>query len=135
MESLSAAMIVPGEGIRGDFRGALKSGRNRREVTVMTHEDWTQAAAEAHATHIDWFEGRANLLVEGVMLPRDSGATIRLSGGVVLEVTGETAPCERMEAIASGLRVALTPHWRGGVTTIVRTGGPIALGDHVECLV
>ena len=92
MESLAAAVIVPGEGIHGDFRGALKSGRNRREVTVMTHEDWTQAAVEANATHIDWFERRANLLVEGVMLPREPGATIHLSGGVVLEVTGETAP-------------------------------------------
>ena len=133
MESLAAAVIVPGEGIHGDFRGALKSGRNRREVTVMTHEDWTQAAVEANATHIDWFERRANLLVEGVMLPREPGATIHLSGGVVLEVTGETAPCERMEALAGGLRAALTPDWRGGVTTIVRNGGPIAVGDDVEC--
>ena len=133
METLTAGTITPGEGLHGDFRGALKSGHNKREVTVMRLEDWRQATLEANATHLDWSERRANLLVQGVTLTREVGATIRLSGGVVLEVTGETHPCERMEALASGLRAALTPDWRGGVTTIVREGGPIAVGDLVEC--
>lgn len=132
METLEAGEIRPGFGVCGDFRGALKQGHNKREVTVMALEDWRAAATELGKPWLDWWDRRANLLTEGVALPRETGARIRIEGGAVLEVTGETEPCERMEAVAEGLRAALTPEWRGGVTTRVIEGGPIKLGDAVE---
>ena len=132
IEVIEAGEIAQGEGLRGDFRGSLKSGRNLREVTVMAIEDWRAATEEVGQPWLDWSVRRANLLVEGLVLPREPGARIRLSGGVELEVTGQTEPCERMEAIAPGLRAALTPHWRGGVTTRVISGGPVRPGDQVE---
>lgn len=132
METIEAGEIRPGLGVCGDFRGALKQGHNKREVTVMAREDWEAAAAELGKPWLDWWDRRANLLTEGVALPRRTGALIRIEGGAVLEITGETEPCERMEAIAEGLRAALTPEWRGGVTTRVLEGGPIKVGDAVE---
>ena len=133
MESLDQAIIGPGEGVRGDFRGSLKPGYNRGEVTVMTREAWDAATREVGRSDLEWWHRRANLLVEGVNLPRDEGAMIRLSVGAVLEVTGETDPCFRMDAIVPGLQAALTPDWRGGVRTRVVSGGPIAICDPVEC--
>ncbi len=132
MEVRDSAEIVPGEGVRGDFRGALKPGHNKREVTLMAIEDWRQAALEVGKPWLDWFDRRANLLTEGVALPHTPGARIRIGEDAVVEVTGETEPCERMEALAPGLRAALTPNWRGGVTTRVISGGPIRIGDAVE---
>ena len=77
---------------------------------------------------------RANLLVEGVELPRAKGGAHRV-GPVRLEVTGQTYPCIRMEEARAGLLKALARDWRGGVTCRVLSGGPIALGDAVEVLV
>lgn len=132
METLEVGEIRPGFGVCGDFRGALKQGRNKREVTVMALEDWQAAINELGKPWLDWWGRRANLLTDGVSLPRRKGALIRIEGGAVLEVTGETDPCDRMEAVAEGLRAALTPDWRGGVTTRVLEGGPISIGVAVE---
>ena len=133
MKVVDQGEISPGEGVRGDFRGALKPGRNKREVTVMAREDWDAAVEMVGRPELEWWYRRANLLTEGIALPRTAGATISLAGGVVLEVTGETSPCFRMDEIVDGLQAALIPDWRGGVTTRVIAGGPIAVGDHVEC--
>ena len=79
---------------------------------------------------LDWTPRRANLLVEGVRLPRALGATLRI-GPVLLEVTYPTTPCARMDEAREGLRKALHPEWRGGVTCKVLEGGHVALGDAV----
>ena len=68
------------------------------------------------------------LLVEGLALPTAPGARLRI-GTVELLVTGETEPCSRMDEVVSGLRAALTPDWRGGVTCRVVSGGEIKLGE------
>lgn len=131
MEVVDHGRIIPGQGVVGDFRGALKSGRNKREVSLLARADWEAALAEL-GQDIPWQERRANLYLDGISLPRREGARIRFSGGAVLEVTGETDPCSRMNEIAEGLRAVLTPDWRGGVLTRVIEGGPITVGDSVE---
>ncbi len=73
---------------------------------------------------------RANLLVEGIALPQRAGQVFRI-GEVRLLVTGECDPCSRMDEQVPGLRIALTPAWRGGLTCKVLSGGRIALGDAV----
>jgi MOSC domain-containing protein YiiM len=131
METIDHADVSLSTGVHGDFRGALKPGRNKRQVTVMTADGWRAAIAELGES-IAWELRRVNLLVEGIELEDTKGATLTFSGGTVLEVTGECDPCSRMEEIAPGLKVALLPHWRGGVTTIVRQEGRIAVGDSVR---
>ena len=81
-----------------------------------------------------WTVRRANLLVEGVRLPRAKGSVLQV-GPVVLEITAQTNPCQRMEEAHAGLVSALHPQWRGGVTCRVREGGQVTIGDGVTVLV
>ncbi len=112
-------------GISGDARGR-KSGR---QVTVLFQEGWESACRELGVT-LPWVTRRANLLVEGIVPPREGGQ-LRI-GDLVLEVTQETQPCHLMDAAHRGLKRALTPEWRGGVCCRVLKGGKIRVGDHVD---
>ena len=131
METLDHAHVTVEEGIHGDFRGGLKPGRNKRQVTLMAVEGWRDALRELEAA-IPWEQRRVNLLVEGLALEASEGARILFDSGLVLEVTGECDPCSRMEEIAPGLKAVLLPHWRGGITTKVIESGPIRVGDNVR---
>ena len=131
METLDQAQVTVAQGIHGDFRGSLKPGRNKRQVTLMAAEGWHDALRELDAS-VSWEQRRVNLLVEGLRLEDSKGAHIIFESGLVLEVTGECEPCSRMEEVASGRKAVLLPHWRGGVTTIVIEGGPIRAGDNVR---
>jgi MOSC domain-containing protein YiiM len=131
METLDAVDVTVAEGLHGDFRGSLKPGRNKRQVTVMAAECWRDALHDL-GQHVDWEQRRVNLLVEGLALEGAIGARIRFGSGLVLEVTGECDPCSRMEEVSPGLKAALLPHWRGGVTTKVTAEGEIAIGIGVR---
>jgi len=131
METLDHADITVEQGIHGDFRGSLKPGRNKRQVTVMAAEGWRDALRELDAA-IPWEQRRVNLLVEGLALEGAGDARIVFDSGLVLEITGECDPCSRMEEVAPGLKAVLLPHWRGGVTTKVIQSGPVRVGDKVR---
>ncbi len=81
---------------------------------------------------LPWHVRRANLLVEGMRLPRDPGSVIAIGPSLRIEVTMECDPCRRMDEIRPGLRSALTPDWRGGVLGRVLNDGEIAIGDEVR---
>lgn len=130
MEVIDHARVGLDTGVEGDYRGAIRPGQNMRQVTIMMAEDWMAALGE-HGATVSWQDRRVNLLVEGIVLPRQEGALVRI-GTALFEITGECDPCRRMDAVSDGLRLALTPEWRGGRTTIVIEGGEIAVGDSVE---
>ena len=127
MQELAEAEVTLDGGVADDFRGRA----GRRQVTVLSLESWQAACREAGRTELPWTTRRANLLVTGVDLA--AGGVLRI-GAVELEVTGETAPCERMDEACPGLRGALTPAWRGGVTCRVRQPGSLAPGVPVSVL-
>lgn len=131
MQTCAAGRITIAAGLEGDFKGAKYP---RRQITVLVREAWEAALGEIGHPALDWTVRRANLLVEGVRLPRAAGGILRI-GSVRLDVTAQTYPCQRMEEAASGLLPALAEDWRGGVTTRVLEGGTVALGDAVEVLV
>jgi len=131
METLDHAEVTVEQGVHGDFRGSLKPGRNKRQVTVIAAEGWRDALCELEAS-VPWEQRRVNLLVEGLPLEESAGALLRFDSGLVLEVTGECDPCSRMEEVAPGLKAVLLPHWRGGVTTKVIQSGPVRVGDNVR---
>lgn len=126
MEALDAVDVAVETGVEGDVRGSLRD----RQVTVLARESW-DAACEALGRKLPWTVRRANILVEGLHLAGEVGKTIRI-GDLALVVTGETDPCSRMEEQAEGLREALLPDWRGGVTCRVAQGGAIRVGDGAE---
>jgi MOSC domain-containing protein YiiM len=91
------------------------------------------AIAEAGAV-VDWSDCRRNLLLLGVRLPRQEGTRVRIGPSLVVEITGECDPCERMDALHEGLRATLTPDWRAGFLARVVEDGEIAVGDEVRVL-
>ncbi|MGD9785114.1 MAG: MOSC domain-containing protein [Hyphomicrobiaceae bacterium] len=141
IETLGHAITLDA-GLIGDHKGK----RSRlRAVTVLAREDWEAALAavsRADATSLQaldpglppvdlpWTARRANLLVEGIRLPRAVGAVLSI-GPVVLEVTGQTYPCRRMDEARQGLLKALASEWRGGLTCRVVQGGDVSIGDDV----
>ena len=135
METVDRAVIGLRTGVAGDFRGAIRpGGRGRRQVTAMVRADWEAAMAELGHPPIAWSDRRVNLLVDGIALPRETGAVLSI-GTALFEITGECDPCSRMEEVAPGLRAALTPGWRGGRNMKVVGGGEIAIGDRVSIVV
>ncbi|MBS7668595.1 MOSC domain-containing protein [Croceicoccus gelatinilyticus] len=135
MELTDEAKVTLREGIAGDYRGAIKpDGPRKRQVSLISAEDWAAAMADLglDAGAIPWQERRANLLVQGLTLPRDHGARIRIGDDVVIEVVQECDPCSRMEEIYTGLKTALTPEWRGGVLGRVLEEGTIRTGDTIR---
>lgn len=130
MEELTDAAISVDAGLEGDSKG-LKFPR--RQITLMERGLWEAALFTLGNPDLHWTARRANLLVEAISLPRGIGSEIGI-GPVRLEVTAQTTPCARMDEIWPGLRRALAPDWRGGVTARVIQGGRIRLGDPVRIL-
>ena len=122
------ALAVGPRGLPGE-----RSHPSECAVTVLSREAWT-AACRSLGESLPWTLRRANLLVAGVDLVRSVGRQLHV-GALVLEVCAETEPCRVMDAIHPGLRAALTPDWRGGVSCRVvtpaeiRVGAPVRFGD------
>ena len=132
MEVLDHVTVSVESGLAGDFRGAVKPGRKaKRQVSLIERSDWDAAMAELGVDH-HWSARRANLLVEGIDLPQQPGAMVRVGEEVVLEIMVECDPCSRMEEIEPGLKAALTPDWRGGALARVISGGAIRVGDSIR---
>src|SRR4051812_15250944 len=132
MEVIEHVHVSVESGLAGDFRGAVKPGREaKRQVSLIERADWDAAMAELGVDH-HWSVRRANLLVEGIDLPQREGAIVRIGAEVVLEIRVECDPCSRMEEIEPGLKAALTPDWRGGALARVISGGDIRIGDEIR---
>lgn len=130
MELLNRALISEETGMQSDCCGV--GGRSkRRQVTIITFRQWTRACHELYVD-LPWQTRRANLYLDDANFDFTCmGKKIRIDD-VVLEITGETAPCSHMDEAHPGLRRALLTEWRGGVTCRVVRGGIIILGDHVD---
>ncbi len=120
-----AIEISASGGLAGDF--GRKPGK--AQVTIVSAERW-DAACAALGEDVPWSERRANLLVSGIDLDVVPGRQLAV-GNVILEITGETDPCARMDEARAGLRAALTPDARAGVRCRVISGGSIKIGDAV----
>ena len=132
VEAIDHAVIGLDSGVTGDHRGVPKPDKlPKRQVTAMMLSDWNAAMAEIGHPAVRWSDRRVNLLVDGVTLPREKGARMRV-GAALFEITGECDPCSRMDAVTPGLMAALTPEWRGGRTMRVIEAGEIAVGDPVS---
>jgi MOSC domain-containing protein YiiM len=136
IETLGRVAVTCDEGLHGDFRGAVRPGKSgRRQVSLIEADAWTAAMADLGLTLDNappWHARRANLLIEGIRLPREPGAVIAIGATLRIEVSQECDPCSRMEEILPGLKAALTPDWRGGVLGKVLDDGEIAIGDEVR---
>jgi MOSC domain-containing protein YiiM len=127
MECLAQAEITVEAGLLGDSKG-LKFPL--RQITILQRSLWEETLFALGNPDLHWTTRRANLLVEDIQLPRGIGSELSV-GPVILEVTAQTVPCAQMDHAYQGLRKALAPDWRGGVTCRVLEGGTIKAGDAV----
>jgi MOSC domain-containing protein YiiM len=125
MDPVDEAQLVEERGLAGN---ANQGGR--RQVTIIEAEAWEHMLAELGAS-LPPSTRRANLMLRGITLARTRGSLLRI-GDCVLEIAGETRPCNLMEESLPGLRHAMSPHWRGGVFARVLRGGNIHVGGPVE---
>lgn len=129
MEELFAVDISVGEGLDGDYKDEGDAGM----VSILSRDSWIKVCEEA-GTELSWLAREANLLIRGFeFLPTDVGKSLRV-GEVILEVIGETRPCESLEDSAPGLHEALMTGWRGGVNCKVIRGGSIQSGDEIDII-
>lgn len=126
MKLHQSAIVTFNQGIADDFRGKPGS----RQVTILDVDSWMKACREIGKS-LDWTARRANLLVSGLNLENSTERIITI-GDVLLEVTQETDPCNRMEETEAGLYRALESQWRGGVCCKVIGEGLINVGDGVS---
>ncbi|MCP4424265.1 MAG: hypothetical protein GY803_07240 [Chloroflexi bacterium] len=127
MERRKSIVIHEKTGIEEDYHTSGK-----RQMTVLFKDSWEAACAELNV-NLPWTTRRANVYVAG-LLPTDCVDKHLQIGSVLLEVTGETRPCHIMEAAQPGLRAALQPDWRGGVTCRVLQSGAIQRSDVVKIM-
>lgn len=121
-------------GLEGDCRGARNRKNGGRQVTVLSEEQWQDACRDL-GMQLPWQTRRANLCVKGLRFgPENVGMRLAIDMYVVLEITGETTPCSRMEEAHRGLEAVLAKNWRGGVTCRVITEGAIMVGHEVKLL-
>ncbi|MDR7103412.1 MOSC domain-containing protein [Croceicoccus sp. BE223] len=135
MQLVDEVAVTLREGVVGDYRGAMRpDGPRKRQVSLIEAESWASALHDLGLSPdaIGWQERRANLLVEGLALPRNNGARVRIGEAVVIEIVQECDPCSRMEEIHPGLKAALLPDWRGGVLGRVLAEGTIRTGDTIR---
>jgi len=122
---LESTNITTDKGVEGDHRG--KPGD--RQITVISQDSWDEACQDLNKS-LPWTARRANLLVGGIRFNKSAGQFIHI-GELVLEITGETKPCDRMDEFYQGLQEALRPEWRGGITCKVLNPGSIKIDDVV----
>ncbi|MBI2279112.1 MAG: molybdenum cofactor biosysynthesis protein, partial [Bacteroidetes bacterium] len=116
-------------GIGDDYRGAKKDDR---QVSIMSIESWNEVCAELDRK-LHWTKREANILVEGIDLVDSVGDILKI-GDFYIEITGELKPGNKMDKVFVGLKKALTPNWRGGVTGKVLNNGMIHEGDKVTLM-
>jgi MOSC domain-containing protein YiiM len=135
METVQHVRVTVAEGLHGDFRSGMASIKpsRKRQVSLIEADCVTAAFTECGAV-LDWSDCRRNLLVQGLRLPRAPGTRIKVGASLVVEITAECDPCDRMDTLHPTLRAALTPDWRGGFLGRVINDGDIAVGDPIEVL-
>ena len=125
--TVEQAQVTQAKGVENDIFGRP----GKRQVTVMSIQQWQLACNDVGKT-LPWFTRRANLLVDGISFSsKDLGKQLVI-GELILEITGETDPCKKMEQAYPGLEAALLPDWRGGVTCRVLNDAKIQINAPVD---
>lgn len=116
-------------GIGDDYRGAKKDDR---QVSIMSIESWNAVCAELNRK-LHWTKREVNILVEGIDLVDSIGNILKI-GDFYIEITGELKPGNKMDKVFDGLKLALTPNWKGGVSGKVISEGMINENDRVTLM-
>ncbi len=130
IEEKEEVKAIEDQGLEGDHY----SGRpgSKRQVTVIQQEHLRAVASYFGKEQIDPQLTRRNIVTRGINLHALKDRKFQI-GEVVLEGTGDCAPCSRMEQnLGAGGWNAMRGH--GGLTARIVKGGRIRLGDSVKLI-
>ncbi|MCU7933090.1 MAG: MOSC domain-containing protein [Candidatus Thiodiazotropha sp. (ex Codakia rugifera)] len=141
VQAVDSALAVAEHGLEGDHSGNYSAKRltaGTRQVTLIQAEHLPVIASFLASDSIDPSLLRRNLVVSGLNLVacrtllKNHPLVLHIGDQVILGLTGNCAPCSRMEeALGIGGYNAMRGH--GGVTASVIKGGYISLYNAVIC--
>lgn len=129
---VETAELLLDHGLVGDKAGQKPDGK--RQVTLFQAEYFPVMESLLNINKISPELLRRNLVVSGLNLSVLLKHSLKINDAV-LEITGNCAPCKKMEqALGFGAFNAMRNH--GGINAVVKKGGVIRIGDEVEvCIV
>lgn len=124
MKSVDSANVIAGFGIEGDNHAASEVPRRFRQVLLMD-EETLKVFGLVHG------QIRENITTSGFDLSTlERGQKVTLGDEVVLEITGDCAPCQFIDDIRDGMRAEM--EGKRGMLAYVTSGGTIKKGDSVS---
>jgi len=125
---VDSAELLLDHGLVGDKAGQ-KPG-SKRQVTLIQAEYFPVMESLLNINKISPEILRRNIVVSGLNLSVLLRQSLKINDAV-LEITGNCAPCKKMEqALGFGAFNAMRNH--GGINAVVKKGGVIRVGDEVE---
>jgi MOSC domain-containing protein YiiM len=125
---VESATLVAEHGIVGDHY--TTRGNGPRQVTLVAAEDIEAIASFLRQEGVAPALLRRNIVAHGINLVALKNRRFHI-GTVLLEGTGECAPCSRMEAnLGPGGFNAVRGH--GGITARIIEGGQVEVGSVIE---
>lgn len=125
---VNAAELLLDHGLVGDKAGQKSGGK--RQVTLIQAEYFPVMESLLNINKISPEILRRNIVISGLNLSVLLRHSLKINDAV-LEITGNCAPCKKMEeALGFGAFNAMRNH--GGINAMVRKGGVIRVGDEVE---
>lgn len=114
--------LIENQGIMGD----KSFGRRKRQVLLVEEEILCQYRLKPG-------DLRENIVTSNLRISQlDTGTQLKI-GDVMLEVTGDCAPCSYSEELQEGLLEKIKGN--RGVLAIVRKGTELQVGDQIEVLI
>lgn len=138
LSSVDSVEFVAEAGLRGDQRyfgrkSRSTGGPSKRQVTLIERETLARHAAALGIPPLAPGIARSNIETSGIDLSTTIGHRLRV-GTAVLQVVEPRTPCEKMDAIAPGLRTLMEAPNQGIIARVLesghaRIGDPIVLLD------
>ena len=128
---VDTAELLINHGLVGDKSAQIPG--SKRQVSLIQAEYFAVMESLLNKNKISPQTLRRNIVISGLNLSVLSKQCLKINSAV-LEITGNCAPCAKMEqALGYGGFNAMRNH--GGINAVVKKGGVIRIGDEVEVCV